>query len=789
MESIIDVISLSNDYNPIYSAQEFSSNPYSSYTLSKDVFITIANSRVTKDGYEIPAKSYPLDQYVEGVIGAEVLGAYWGSGESKDIIYKTLQAFAVSVRSYALSVTNGGTKSILNSSANQVFTDLYLKNDDEKYVYARNAALSTAGKVLEYNGKVIMAEYSSFAKGKNYYQEGDLCYTTYKKIGGSNPTEHTVIAKCKWGLAGGHNRGMSQWGALYLSSLGYTAPEIVTHFYGNDVSLVDYDPSGTTTSPQITSSGMLKEKMLVCDNIFYNSIIGKEMKYTLEIPVRITSTDYANYTGISDGSSFISIGDTDDDWGFDFTGGKSYAFKACLFQPNQMSLVYSCNSGEGTGRMLGLNNKKDGKDVLDEGKGFPNAAIPHAMLFQSMINDLTRLGFDDLSNSGAKVGPPASSAADHHAGVALDIDTRVFNPRYSFTESPNNGIIDLTDVTSVGRYINDPAVKYTEQVDITKLPLIAMKFDDKSIKDKAFDSNGKIKVGMDSHVFSKNTLFNTNTYFYVKDVNKYKSALNLSDAQISKYLSTEIQGVINTTGIGSSIDYKKYGIELVTLKGANATFFDWSAYIKDHYNIHNPPGGLYDGPDQVEAHHYGLACSFYYWDWESDENSTGFRSISNDEIPEDVQLQKVDMNELEKNYCCDGEDKATQGGKYGSLGENLKDGIFTTAWKMSICSNTLEGKELLAAACAENTDKEACDAGNCYLENEKTGERSINKNASFKVTVYAMDYSELDKANGANADFGELTREETAFEISCSCSGCPEPASTKNPSNSNQEEQ
>ena len=110
-----------------------------------------------------------LEEYVAGVVSSE---AYCSEG------MEALKAQAVAARSYALNVTDNCQKAIGNSTASQT----YNPNIDER---AREAAYSTAGEVMVYNGKVFPAMYDSFC-----YQDSD-CPDATKNPDGSFSVTYT----------------------------------------------------------------------------------------------------------------------------------------------------------------------------------------------------------------------------------------------------------------------------------------------------------------------------------------------------------------------------------------------------------------------------------------------------------------------------------------------------------------------------------------------------------------------------------------------------------------------
>ena len=168
-----------------------------------------------------PGGTYNLEDYVAGVV----------SGETHILNDETtFKAISIAIRTYTLYVTSNCKYPILNSEANQVM-------DNPKIVSSKikKAVASTKGKVLTLNGKLVKSEYDSFYKGYGYYCDYKYCYSKYLRVGNKNtkPTTHKIKVPVTWrnDLSGGHGKGMSQYGAKYLSQKGYNYEQILKYFY------------------------------------------------------------------------------------------------------------------------------------------------------------------------------------------------------------------------------------------------------------------------------------------------------------------------------------------------------------------------------------------------------------------------------------------------------------------------------------------------------------------------------------------------------------------------------
>ena len=171
-------------------------------------------------------KTYPLEEYVAGVVGGEV-----GMFNSPEV-YK---AFAISARTYFLTAENNC--SIESSDRYQVFKEENITDG------TRAAAEETKGKVLLRDKDIFQTEYDAFAcidKDDDYYtiaqQEQKIPITWMN-------SRINVNSKPEWFICDGtlrehHGRGMSQYGSLYLAEeKGYTYDEILAFYYGDDVTI------------------------------------------------------------------------------------------------------------------------------------------------------------------------------------------------------------------------------------------------------------------------------------------------------------------------------------------------------------------------------------------------------------------------------------------------------------------------------------------------------------------------------------------------------------------------
>ena len=187
---------------------------------------------------------YDLEEYVTRVVTGE--SGFLNSFTDK--YAEQWKAQAVAARTFVLNKTNNCSRPIENSQNAQVADRSANVREDISEVVNQ-----TAGKILTYNGNAITAMYDSFYKNNNYHCDGELCYATYKKVGGDDSSTHEIAAYKKWSgsFAGGHGYGMSQFGALYLSDIGWGYEDILKYFYSDGVEISTL----TTVNRGIVSGG------------------------------------------------------------------------------------------------------------------------------------------------------------------------------------------------------------------------------------------------------------------------------------------------------------------------------------------------------------------------------------------------------------------------------------------------------------------------------------------------------------------------------------------------------
>lgn len=243
----------------------------SGYTCDK---VKVVNEDGTYNG------TYNLEDYVSGVV----------SGETHILDDETtFMAISVAIRTYTLYVTNNCKNSIVNSEAAQVMSNP--KNVSKKI---KKAVSKTKGQVLTYNNKLIKSEYDSFYLGNGFYCDYKYCYSNYIKIGDNKNKIHKIKVPSSWknDLAGGHGKGLSQYGAKYLSKEGYNYVDILKYFYADGVKI------STTIKPNVSglilNNGNVERNTRPLRNNSFYYINGEVNNNTLEGNSEWYATSRAN---------------------------------------------------------------------------------------------------------------------------------------------------------------------------------------------------------------------------------------------------------------------------------------------------------------------------------------------------------------------------------------------------------------------------------------------------------------------------------------------------------------
>ena len=205
--------------------------------------VTVIMTDKSQNYKKIGSKTYPIEDYIAGVVAAEV------GGFNNIEVYKVI---AIAARTYLL--THDNNKCIIESSdRKQVFSDVTnQRHSSNSLIYM--AARETKGQVLLKGKKLASVEYDAFCSigvDSNYY----TLKQRNQKIPRSWADRQGGIADAwkQGNCAGNHGRGISQWGAYYLASqLNYSAEQILGYYLGDKkITLTVPDDSVNNNSTKI----------------------------------------------------------------------------------------------------------------------------------------------------------------------------------------------------------------------------------------------------------------------------------------------------------------------------------------------------------------------------------------------------------------------------------------------------------------------------------------------------------------------------------------------------------
>lgn len=193
--------------------------------LCEDIYVYNTNNG--SDG------TYPLEEYIAGVVAAEV-------GMMNDLT--TYEVFAIAARTFALNrLKNSDSCSIEGNQSAQAFRP----TTDELIL---EAVSNTKGLVLTRDNDLFATMYDAFCwteKDNTYYTMCQGNYETGEPL--KIPVEWANEYVAKWSgqvfldnpKYMSHGQGMSQHGVYYLSaSESWTRDEILTYFYGDNTKIM-----------------------------------------------------------------------------------------------------------------------------------------------------------------------------------------------------------------------------------------------------------------------------------------------------------------------------------------------------------------------------------------------------------------------------------------------------------------------------------------------------------------------------------------------------------------------
>lgn len=189
--------------------------------------VTVIMTDKSRD-YEITGTAtYPFEDYIAGVVNAEIGGFY------NLEVYKE---FAIAARSYFL--THDDDCTIESSDRKQVFRDI-TGDTSERGNLIHQAVEETSGQVILLDREIMSTEYDAFcsiAVDNNYYT---LNQQNQKIPRSWADSQSGIASEWKQGTcAGNHGRGLSQWGSYYLATeQNYTFEDLLKYYLGDEIAI------------------------------------------------------------------------------------------------------------------------------------------------------------------------------------------------------------------------------------------------------------------------------------------------------------------------------------------------------------------------------------------------------------------------------------------------------------------------------------------------------------------------------------------------------------------------
>ena len=209
----------------LYGGNGLSFGSYYSYECDE---ITVIFKDKSKNYETSGSGTYPLDEYVAGVVYAEI-----GRMSKNEEMAK---AFALAARTFVLKHVDENCE-IESSDRRQVFKDI-TDIDNEISRATRAGAEATKGQVLIQNNELYPVQYDAFCsigKENGYYiikQQEQRIPVEWAESQGIPSA--WLAGTC----SGNHGRGMSQYGSYYLATeKGYTYDELLEYYYGEEVTI------------------------------------------------------------------------------------------------------------------------------------------------------------------------------------------------------------------------------------------------------------------------------------------------------------------------------------------------------------------------------------------------------------------------------------------------------------------------------------------------------------------------------------------------------------------------
>ena len=259
LENIADNIIEDSKYKP--EEQEIANNASTIYEECSQVCST--------DG-----RCFDLEEFVTRVVDHES----GGFTSFTDKYAEEWKAQAVAARTYTLRTTNY-CKSPVQLGINIDILDPSASRSQHDKI--KETISSTNGEIMTLNGQIGIGTWDSFYKGNNYHCDDEYCYATYDKVGltwdGAQQQEIKSYKKWANSFAGGHGKGLSQYGAAYLADIGWDYKQILKYYYadGTEISKLTTVATGTIKGSKYASNAPIYENAAkFYSNVDYNYFLS-----------------------------------------------------------------------------------------------------------------------------------------------------------------------------------------------------------------------------------------------------------------------------------------------------------------------------------------------------------------------------------------------------------------------------------------------------------------------------------------------------------------------------------
>ncbi len=218
---------------------------------------------------------YSLEEYIEGVVNAEV-------GGFQDL--ETYKVFAIAARSYAFvwMKTNNKTCEISGYSGE---SQSFVKNENNELI--KQAVNETRGLVLTENDNLVLTQYDAFywdhKDNENYYLvQKNYATSKNQQIPISWVDDNVPQTYLEKPLSHGHGNGLSQYGTYNLvTQVGYKFDKVISYYFGENVKLKSIYASTITGEYPLDPNDALYQKYKYLKNKSLTDVLA-ENNTTLE---------------------------------------------------------------------------------------------------------------------------------------------------------------------------------------------------------------------------------------------------------------------------------------------------------------------------------------------------------------------------------------------------------------------------------------------------------------------------------------------------------------------------